>query len=346
MVHLKSTEEHKQEALTVEYYRLKSKNIWGLIFISVLIHGLGLLLLVKMQANQSTLGKQTATKPVDFVVVPTPEPKLESSQPEPEIPDESIRENTEPEPVEEVTPPTPQPTPQPEAITPPTPPQPVEPIEPQAIEPEPAVEQSPVLSGSDSTSVVAPEPTPTPKPEPVEEVTPKPQPQEPIATSLPPEQPSQSIPESIAPKASPETLQDNNQDGGAASLLGGEYKKTYADSGAQTFFSPEALSYEAVLDPEQLKALQGFDLEAYQRGLYNKVKRNWRPSFREKYTTWLSFNIEKSGQISQLQVVESSGSAEFDRVAVEAVQNAVPLDPLPADFPLEHLKFKYQFYLY
>ena len=125
--------------------------------------------------------------------------------------------------------------------------------------------------------------------------------------------------EPVLPNAdTPDVAPDASQDGGAASLLGGDYQKTYADSGAEAFFSPEALSYEAVLNPEQLKALKGFDLEAYQRGLYDRVKRNWQPSFREKYTTWLSFNIEKNGQISQLQVVESSGSPEFDRVALEA----------------------------
>ena len=354
VVHLKSAEERKQEALSVEYYRLRRKNLWGLIFISVLIHGLGLLLLVKLQSQETNQGKQVASKPIDFVVVPAPEPKLESSQPEEETTEEPVVEETEPEPVA----PTPESTPPPEelaettpeAIAPAPTPEPVEP-EPEVIEP---AEQTPVLSGSDPNQVTAPKPEPEPEPEPEPaaqpssppEAAPTPASPEPIATNLPPEKPTVPIPESVAPAPTPETTPEPSQSGGAASLLGGDYQKTYADSGAESFFSPEALSYNAVLDPEQLKALKGFDLEAYQRGLYERVKRNWKPSFREKYTTWLSFNIEKNGQISQLQVVESSGSEEFDRTALEAVQNAVPLEALPADFPLESLEFKYQFYLY
>jgi len=129
-------------------------------------------------------------------------------------------------------------------------------------------------------------------------------------------------------------------------LLGGDYQKNYEDNGASAFFSPEALEHEAVLDPQQLKAIKDFDLAGYQKRLYDRVKRNWKPSFRQKHTTWLTFNIEKNGQISQLQVVDGSGSTEFDQVALEAVRNAVPLEPLPHDFPLENLEFKYQFYLY
>ena len=175
-----------------------------------------------------------------------------------------------------------------------------------------------------------------------QEPEPEPEP-EPIATNVPPKSEPVPIPEATQPEQPP-----TDTDGvstSASDLLGGDFEKTLASSG-DAFFSPEALTHEAVLDPQQIQALQGFDLEGYQRRLYERVKRNWKPAFSEKYTTWLTFNIEKNGQISQLRVTQGSGSAEFDQIAVDAVNNATPLEPLPVDFPLEHLEFKYQFYLY
>ena len=344
---------------------LSLKQLLLFLIISILVHGLGLFLFALDRRSPIT-EEETESKPIDFVVVPEesevePPPETEKRATENSVvePDTEPEETTKndaapmpvpapeptPEPVSEPEPvsataPAPEPEPAPETETEPkaiSEPEPTPAPQPEpAPAPEPQLEarskpeqppnnsQSPVLTDRDPASTPIPEPTSEPNSD--------------VATNLPP----QTIPEPEPPQTAAPT---NPSEGSASDLLGGNYKKTLADGG-DTFFSPEALEYNAVLSPQELELLKGFDLEGYQRRLYNKVKRNWQPSFSEKYTTFLTFNIKKNGQISQLQVVESSGSAEFDRIAVEAVKNATPFETLPSDFPLEHLKFKYQFYLY
>ena len=381
MVNLRSTQENSVETPTVNRRRFGLKQLLLFILASILVHGLGLLMFALYQRSLPVTKEETESKPIEFVVVPEetevePPPETEKraiensvaeqdTEAEETVVEEQISDDIPPAttPSEESSPspkiatpvappePTP-PAPEPEPVPPPEPtppapePEPVPQPEPTppAPEPEPVAQPEPTPPAPEPEPVPPPEPT-SPEPEPVpppepepptpEPTTPEP---EPVATRLPPE-PQPEPPQTEPP---PTQLEENS----ASSLLGGDYKKTLADGGADAFFSPEALSYKAVLSPQELELLKGFDLEGYQRRLYNKVKSNWQPSFSQKYTTWLTFNIEKNGQISQLQVVEGSGSAEFDRIAVEAVRNATPLEPLPSDFPLEHLEFRYQFYLY
>lgn len=355
MVNLRSTEENRVETPTVNRRRFGLKQLSLFVLASILVHGLGLLIFTLYQRSLPVTEEETESKPIEFVVVPEetevePPPQTqnqatENSVVEPDTkPEETTQRDTapEPEPAPEPTPqptPAPEPAPAPESATPepiPIPePEPVPQQEARSEPKQPPVDsQSPILSDQDPTATPIPEPTPESSSESSSEPS-----SDSVATNLTP----QSIPEPEPPQTTPPTNQQ--PENSASSLLGGDYKKTLADGG-DTFFSPEALEYNAVLSPQELELLKGFDLEAYQRRLYNKVKSNWQPSFSQKYTTWLTFNIEKNGQISQLQVVEGSGSEEFDRIAVEAVRNATPLEPLPSDFPLEHLKFRYQFYLY
>lgn len=355
MVDLKPVIQNKQKIPTIDRRQLRSKQILALILASVFIHGVGLFILSLFQPTQSNPGQKLADKPVDFVVVPPPE----SAKKPPAKKATADSDNSPAYKAPKVTPANP-PSKQPETppVAAPTPsPQPTAPPKslPNPPAKEPLPKETPVLSGSDKTQASALEPKSKPQSnrEPaIAKSAPQPLKKEPVAPSPTLNKPSKSVlgsvPESTSSKSPANSSEGANTlpRDSAASLLGGDLKKTYGENGTDTFFSPEALAYEAVLDPEQLKALQGFDLEGYQKRLYGKVKSNWQPSFSQKYTTWLTFNIEKNGQISELKVVESSGSTEFDQLALEAVSNAVPLEPLPADFPLEHLEFKYQFYLY
>jgi TonB family protein len=46
-------------------------------------------------------------------------------------------------------------------------------------------------------------------------------------------------------------------------------------------------------------------------------------------------NIEQSGNISDLRVIQSSGDEKFDASAIEAVRRAAPFQPVP--LALKHL---------
>ena len=315
MVNLKPAKQENQVIPRANRRGFSLQKLFLFILASVLVHGLGLILFTLYQPPKVATKEKTDNKPIDFVVIPEkpekpevkPEPKAEAIEPE-VTPEDRV---STPKPSPDIAPP-----PEPKPVIEPSPPQ-------TEVSPPPANNPPPVLSNSDAA------PNPVPKPQP------------PVAASQPSTSESTRKPEPPQTTAALPKQPENS----ASSLLGGDYKKTLANSG-DTFFSPEALEYKAVLNPQELELLKDFDLEGYERKLYNKVKSNWQPSFSEKYTTWLTFKVEKNGQISQLQVLESSGSAEFDRIAVESVKNAAPLEPLPADFPLDHLEFNYQFYLY
>ena len=314
---------------------LNRKQLLLLILVSILIHALGLFSYVRYKPAQPTVADKDNLKPIDFTVIPEEEvetaieDEAENSLPPTPAPTPTPQSEPIPEPIPEPAPapiPAPTPTPQPEPI------------------PEPA--PAPI-----------PAPTPTPQPEPIPEpiATPQPEPEaasEPaptpplsppesdsVATNLPPQSPPISPPPTPAPQpADPDDVSTS-----ASDLLGGDYEKTLA-SGGDAFFSPEALEYNSVLNPEQLKALKGLDLSQYLAALEAKVKPNWNPAFgRQDRTTVLNFNIEKNGQVTGLTVVRGSGSQQADRESLEAIQKSAPFAPLPADFPLDSLEITFSF---
>jgi len=54
------------------------------------------------------------------------------------------------------------------------------------------------------------------------------------------------------------------------------------------------------------------------------------------------FSILRDGRITEAELVESSGSAEIDKSALQALKDASPLAPLPKGAP-KHVQIRYQF---
>lgn len=321
MVNLKPANNNNPQAPTIERRAFKAQKLILFVVVSIFVHALGFLLFALYQSPKLSTEK-TDSKPIGFVVVPE-EPEVKAPLEAKEVPPKETtedRESTVNPPEEPIAPP-PQPV---------TSPPPAEPASPPTNNP------APVLSNSDSTA------TPTPKPT-------TPEPKSPVVSN----EPSQSKvpPESVTPQTTaalprqPETQPENS----ASSLLGGDYKKTLANSG-DAFFSPEALEHQAVLNPEQLDALKGIDLSQYAGEINRKISPkwnpSWNPSFRDNRTTVLTFDIQKNGQINELQVSQSSGSEDADREALEAVRKSAPFAPLPPEFPLETLKITSSFEIY
>ena len=359
MVDLKPTKPKNQKS-TVVRRGLNYKQLLLLILVSILIHALGLFLYVRYKPAQPTVADRDSLKPIDFTVIPeeeaettveneaedsptpapapAPEPTLAPAPapaPEPEaaIPEPAPEpEAAIPAPAPAPAPaPEPEPNPAPAPASEPTPaPAPAPAPEPEAAIPEPAPAPEP--------EAPAPEPAPAPAPEPTPPLSPPES--DSVATNLPPESPPISPPE---PTPAPQPTNPDDVSTSASDLLGGEYEKTLA-SGGDAFFSPEALEYNSVLNPEQLKALKGIDLSQYLAALEAKVKPNWNPAFRqEDRTTVLNFNIEKNGQVTGLTVVRGSGSQEADRESLEAIRKSAPFAPLPPDFPLDSLEITFSF---
>ena len=337
-----------KETPVKNYFGFRRQQLLLFILASVLIHILGLVIFsIYQRFHPIAKDKPEDSKPIEFVVVP---PEESSKQPPPETQKRAAENSVAEKKVEpkktstdreigDDTAPTPastplkEPAPAPQIASPPEP----EPVEPPKPEPEPKPEpklpnNQPLLSNPDAVSTSKPVPQSTPQ------ASPQPEPESSVATSLPPKEPSQTV-----PKSGSEAVPSNS----ASSLLGGDYKKTLANGGGDAFFSPEALAYKDVLNPSQLNALKDIDLSDYFAEVKRRVKSNWNPSYRaEEYTTYLSFNIEKNGQITGLKVTQTSGSEKVDRESLDAVQNSAPFAPLPPEFPLEALEVQFSFNIY
>lgn len=379
MVKLKTKNQSDRETADVSHHNFRRQHLLLFILASLFIHSLGLLIFGVYQHRHLANKEKIDSKPIEFVIIPpeeskqkpppetqkravedsvaekitepkktvTPEELAEKIPPRPTPPPAPSPPSTPPQTVappqspSKATPQTspqaaapPKPTPQPQPVAPPKPTPPVK----SQPTPSPVENQPPVLSGSDTASVTTPKPQPAQK-------------DNPVATRLPPDnnQPSESLPESAPsqPNTTSSEQPSTTGDAGAAGLLGGDYQKTLADGGADAFFSPEALEYEKVLNPDQLNALKDIDLSEYFAEIKRRVKSNWQPSYAvEEYTTFLTFEIQKNGQVTGLRVTQSSGSEQVDRESLAAVQNSAPFAPLPPEFPLEAMEVEFSFNIY
>lgn len=377
MVNLKPANQSSQKTPIVHRRGFSIQQLLWFIFVSIIVHGLGLLLFARYQSSQMISKPEIESKAIEFVTIPDesetkppPETKKRAEN------NSAAKQNLEaestiddqpssPNPVAPTPPPTPTPTPpiptatklEPTPTPPPAPaPQPKTPEpekisatpqpqpQPKAKSPKPITtplpplpplpetskppvnDSPPVLSDSDNTSATIPKPV-------------APETKSPVATSLPP---------TNEPIAEPETPQNTDvppetSENSASSLLGGDYKKTLANGGAEAFFSPEALSLGAVLDPSQINALKDFDYNGYLAGVRDKLRPNWNPDRTKIQSTLLKVELDRSGQIIKLEIARSSGSEAFDLANLETFRKSAPFDTLSPEFPLESFKFQFEF---
>jgi TonB family protein len=80
----------------------------------------------------------------------------------------------------------------------------------------------------------------------------------------------------------------------------------------------------------------------YLEQLVGKIERNWRPVSNTLRTT-IHFRIERSGQISDVEVEEGSGNFLFDQAARRAVEASAPMPPLPGDYDGDYLGVYFDF---
>ena len=89
---------------------------------------------------------------------------------------------------------------------------------------------------------------------------------------------------------------------------------------------------------------QPFPFEGYLERMVDKIGRNWRRSpNRQALKATLSFNVERSGRVSDIEVVETSGDFLFDQTAQRAVLDASPLPPLPDGYTGDFLGVIFDF---
>jgi protein TonB len=128
-------------------------------------------------------------------------------------------------------------------------------------------------------------------------------------------------------------------------LLGGNFKRSIQEDSGSSFFSDRANASKeapyATLDAQQ------DDLGPYFDEIRRRVKRNWQPFSpgQERYTV-IVFSIQRSGQITGLRVLETSGNDRVDRDALDAVAKSAPFDALPQSFTRDRLDVQFNFNIY
>ena len=93
---------------------------------------------------------------------------------------------------------------------------------------------------------------------------------------------------------------------------------------------------------------QGFDLGPWANRVVAIVRSNWivpvAAQLGVKGIVGVSFQVDRSGRIINIQVITPSGTPSFDQAAANALKTSSPLPPLPADFPRQILPGVFRFY--
>ncbi len=72
-------------------------------------------------------------------------------------------------------------------------------------------------------------------------------------------------------------------------------------------------------------------IQQYMNNMQHTVKANWNPKTNSENSTRvvLKYRIHKNGEISNIEVLKSSGDKKMDETAIEAVRKSSPLAELP-----------------
>ncbi|WP_273770877.1 TonB family protein [Nostoc sp. UHCC 0926] len=89
---------------------------------------------------------------------------------------------------------------------------------------------------------------------------------------------------------------------------------------------------------------QDIDLTSYLKKLQQRVQQEWLPGLSDSdRRTVLDFTINRSGQVSNLNIAQTSGFSVTDEVALNAIQRAAPFAPLPTGYPKNYINIEFTF---
>ncbi len=96
-------------------------------------------------------------------------------------------------------------------------------------------------------------------------------------------------------------------------------------------------------DEESNDSGQALDFGSYMKKMKRDIQAKWAPpkGFNAQRVVAV-FTIKKDGRIVEPQIVESSGKENIDQLALQALSQASPLDPLPKGSP-SSVQIRYQF---
>jgi TonB family protein len=131
---------------------------------------------------------------------------------------------------------------------------------------------------------------------------------------------------------------------GAASLLGGTLgvssRNYHGDDLAALPNSNRDRQGTSGIDARS----QDIDLTSYLNKLKQRVQQQWLPGMSQSNRrTVLHFTINRSGQVSNLNIAQTSGFSVTDEVALNAIQQAAPFAPLPTGYSKNQIDIEFTF---
>jgi TonB family protein len=93
-----------------------------------------------------------------------------------------------------------------------------------------------------------------------------------------------------------------------------------------------------------IDAVREPDFGPYMRELQRRIKRNWEPpKGNESKRVVLIFKVSRDGRMLSLRVFKSSGVAEADKAAINAVELTAPFSPLPPEYKGKDIDIQFTF---
>ena len=171
--------------------------------------------------------------------------------------------------------------------------------------------------------------TPPPAPEP-EPPAPEPEPEPEIPTDIPilPKKVEEKEPEPAPPQPEPEPSAEEAEPEEETPEPGETLTGTERDPRLRAASSGSSAdsALAAFDDPD-------FVYSYYLDRMLQLIQQHWRkPSVSRPIECVLHFRIQSDGQVTELQVRESSGLRAWDEAARRAVQSASPMQPLPRGY--------------
>lgn len=122
-----------------------------------------------------------------------------------------------------------------------------------------------------------------------------------------------------------------------------DHSQTASASSQKETAHKETARKEAEADDEDEEEPADIDYGPYMANMKKTIQGKWSPpKDTEQKTVIAVFSILRDGKIDGPEIVESSGKAEVDQSALEALKAASPLPPLPKGSP-RHVQIRYKF---
>ena len=129
--------------------------------------------------------------------------------------------------------------------------------------------------------------------------------------------------------------------GKVASLGGSQQNLDLGNQGGEKGFAENGpLSFET----------QWYDWGAYAQSMVSRIRVNWYANMPDliragmKGVVTIRFTIQRSGAITDIQILNGSGIPPYDFAAKKAIELSSPLNPLPEDFPKNSERVTCMFY--